>query len=64
MKLPDFSKHEGLNKLKADMGIKPVYFKGDLAELTGVTVKLHGGLFNQVRILEGHLKGAIRLIKI
>lgn len=30
---------------------------GDLAEYTGNTEKMHGGLFYEIRLIEGHLKG-------
>jgi len=72
MKLPDFSQHKDLNKLKEEMGIEidnnpayihPVYFHGDLARFTGHTLKIHGGLFDEIEILEGHLKGQIRVVK-
>lgn len=37
--------------------MKTCYFKGDLAKYTGNTVVLHGGLFFEIELLEGHLKG-------
>jgi len=33
------------------------YFKGDLAKYTGKTETIHGGLFYEIELLEGHLKG-------
>ena len=40
-----------------------VFFKGDRCEYTGKTVKLYGGVFYEVRLIEGHLKGETRLVK-
>lgn len=40
------------------------YFKGDLAEFTGKTEKLYGGIFQEVVLLEGHLVGKTRLVKV
>lgn len=37
-----------------------LYFKGDLAEYTGKSKTLYGGLFYEIKLLEGHLKGEIR----
>ena len=39
------------------------YFKGDYAEYTGNMERLHGGVFYQIRLLEGHLKGQTKLVK-
>jgi hypothetical protein len=36
-----------------------LYYKGDLARYTGSTVVLHGGLFYEIELLEGHMKGQI-----
>lgn len=33
------------------------YWKGDLAYYTGKKEYIHGGLFYEVKLLEGHLKG-------
>ena len=41
--------------------MKTTYFKGDLAEYTGVTMMLHGGLFYEIKLLEGHLKGQTKV---
>jgi len=38
------------------------YFKGDLAYYTGKTARLHGGLFYEVIMAEGHMKGQIKHI--
>jgi hypothetical protein len=38
-----------------------VYLKGDLAEYTGEVLPLHGGIFYEVVMLEGHLKGEFRV---
>ena len=37
------------------------YFHGDATEYTGKTQFLYGGLFYEVRIIEGHLKGTLKL---
>ena len=39
------------------------YFQGDRAEYTGRKEKLYGGLFSEIRLLEGPNKGKIRLVK-
>lgn len=36
------------------------YFYGDLAEYTGKSEKLYGGLFYEIRILEGHKQGDLK----
>ncbi len=36
-------------------------WKGDAAVYTGKTQLLHGGLFYELLMLEGHLKGQIKL---
>ena len=33
------------------------YFKGDKARYTGKSEEMHGGLFHEIEMLEGHLKG-------
>jgi hypothetical protein len=38
------------------------YFKGDLAEYTGKKEYLHGAYFYEIKILEGHMKGQLKLI--
>jgi len=38
------------------------YFKGDLAKYTGKVFKKYGGTFYEVEILEGHLKGAKKVV--
>ncbi len=38
------------------------YFKGDLAEYTGKSSVMHGATFFEVIMLEGHLKGTIRVV--
>lgn len=42
--------------------IDAVYFKGDLAQYTGQVKHLFGGIFYEIELVEGHLKGALRLI--
>ena len=37
------------------------YFKGDLAKYTGNTITLHGALFYEIELIEGHLKGQIKV---
>lgn len=50
-------------KRKARAARKPrtnpafTYWHGDKAEYTGKSERMHGGLFYEVRLLEGHLKG-------
>jgi len=39
------------------------YFKGDLAVYTGKSEIIYGGLFYEVLMCEGHLKGQIKHIK-
>lgn len=36
---------------------KFIYWKGDKAEYTGKTDCISGGLFYEIRLVEGHLKG-------
>jgi hypothetical protein len=36
---------------------KQIYWKGDLAEYTGNSEVLHGELFHEYLLLEGHRKG-------
>jgi hypothetical protein len=38
-----------------------LYWKGDLARYTGKTVSLYGGLFYEIELLEGHMKGETKL---
>ncbi len=38
------------------------YFKGDLAEYTGKKETLHGAEWEEVRLLDGHLKGELRSV--
>ena len=37
------------------------YFHGDATEYTGKTQFLYGAMFYEVRIVEGHLKGTLKL---
>lgn len=39
------------------------YHKGNLCEYTGETGIFHGGLFYEVKTLEGHLKGRCEWIR-
>ena len=41
--------------------MKTCYFKGDLAKYTGNTFTIHGGLFYEIELLEGHLKGQTKV---
>jgi hypothetical protein len=41
--------------------MKTLYWHGDLARYTGKTEMLHGGLFYEIEMLEGHLKGEFKL---
>ena len=41
--------------------MQTTYFKGDRAVYTGKTMTLHGGLFFEIKIVEGHLKGQIKV---
>lgn len=36
---------------------KTLYWHGDLAVYTGKSMMLHGALFFEIKLLEGHLKG-------
>lgn len=38
-----------------------LYYRGDLARYTGKTMSLHGGLFYEIELLEGHLKGSLKV---
>ena len=38
-----------------------LYWRGDLATYTGKAMALHGGLFHEIELLEGHLKGERRV---
>lgn len=37
------------------------YWKGDKAEYTGQTEELYGGVFYEIRMLEGHQVGQLKL---
>lgn len=41
--------------------MKTFYWKGDLAKYTGKSMMLHGALFYEFELLEGHLKGQLRV---
>ena len=41
--------------------MKTTYFNGDFARYTGKTITLHGGLFYEIEILEGHMKGQTKV---
>lgn len=38
-----------------------IYWHGDLARYTGKTMMLHGGLFYEIELLEGHMKGELKV---
>jgi hypothetical protein len=40
-----------------------IYVSGDLCEFTGESQVLNGGLFHQVRVLEGHLTGKLLVVR-
>ena len=40
--------------------MKTTYFYGDLARYTGKTMTIHGGLFYEIEIVEGNLKGQLK----
>jgi hypothetical protein len=40
---------------------KSTYFKGDLAQYTGKKEVIYGGVFYEILIFEGHLKGELKL---
>ena len=42
-------------------GLSLTTFRGDYAEYTGETQVLHGAVFHEIRILEGHLQGQLRV---
>jgi hypothetical protein len=37
------------------------YFRGDKAIYTGKTLVLHGGLFYEIKLVEGHMKGQLKV---
>lgn len=39
-----------------------LYVKGDAARYTGRSEILHGGLFYEIEMLEGHEKGALKWV--
>ncbi len=41
--------------------MQTIYWKGDLAKYTGKTFNLHSGLFYEVELMEGHLKGELKV---
>lgn len=41
--------------------MQTTYLHGDLARYTGKTLVIHGGLFYEVEMLEGHLKGQTKV---
>lgn len=41
--------------------MQTTYFNGDLARYTGKTMILHGGLFYEIELLEGHMKGQLKV---
>jgi hypothetical protein len=41
--------------------MQTTYFNGDLAQYTGKVMTLHGGLFYEIVILEGHMKGKTKV---
>ena len=41
--------------------MQTTYWNGDLARYTGKTMTLHGGLFYEVELLEGRLKGQTKV---
>jgi hypothetical protein len=45
----------------AERNMKTTYFYGDLARYTGKTMTIHGGMFYEIEILEGHLKGQLKV---
>ena len=60
---PEASKHRKIVRLGRPMTKQITYFKGDKAEYTGKVVVLHGGTFYEVVMLEGHMKGATKVVK-
>ncbi|MFX1767940.1 hypothetical protein PWP93_36330 [Paraburkholderia sp. A1RI-2L] len=41
--------------------MKTCYWHGDLARYTGKTLTIHGGLFFEIELLEGHMKGQLKV---
>ena len=37
------------------------YFYGDKAVYTGKTMIIHGGLFYEIKVVEGHRKGELKV---
>jgi len=50
------------NECDAQDDEQTLYFMGDLAEYTGESLELHGSLFYEIKMLEGHLEGKLRHI--
>jgi hypothetical protein len=46
-----------------DDGPNITYFKGDKAEYTGKVETMYGRTWREVRLLEGHMKGQLKLVK-
>lgn len=43
------------------MATNTIYYKGDLARYTGKTKVMHGGTFYEVEMLNGHMRGALKV---
>lgn len=41
--------------------MKTIYWHGDRASYTGRTEELHGAVFHEIKMMEGHLKGILKL---
>jgi hypothetical protein len=55
-------KHALLAALKASRREDVTYWCGDRAVYTGTVVNLHGGLFYEIQLVEGHLAGEKKLV--
>ena len=44
--------------------MQTIYWNGDLARYTGKTMTLHGGLFYEIEMLEGHLKDQTKVTQL
>ena len=55
--LRDVSRCARLQAHQPENDMQTTYWNGDMARYTGKTMTLHGGLFYEIEMLEGHLKG-------
>lgn len=51
----------GIGNAAREMRVETIYWKGDLARYTGKSETIHGGVFYEIELLEGHLKGQTKV---